>query len=223
MFLAFNNGLSVTATGLKIVDHGDGTADLLAADDFQIVNGGQTTGSIFRAWRKDKVDASLLQVPVKITEILSDGDVEEIAPRISQSANNQNKVNMADFSSNQHSEQERPLVLVVSLSGTHRQGRVRSPIEPGMHQPVARPTNRNAVSKLECREGHKRPAHHVMRLDSVFLLAVQASAAVTCLYEAAPETKKPSSGAPPSYCPFERRPATVDLAIFLPDFRHAPL
>lgn len=100
MFLAFNNGLSVTAKGLKIVDHGDGTADLLAADDFQIVNGGQTTGSIFRAWRKDKVDASLLQVPVKITEILSDGDVEEIAPRISQSANNQNKVNMADFSSN---------------------------------------------------------------------------------------------------------------------------
>lgn len=100
MFLAFNNGLSVTATGLSIVDHGDGTADLLAADDFQIVNGGQTTGSIFRAWRKDGVDASCLQVPVKITEILDDGDIEEIAPRISQSANNQNKVNMADFSSN---------------------------------------------------------------------------------------------------------------------------
>ena len=100
MFLAFNNGLSVTASGLRIEDHGDGTADLIAADDFQIVNGGQTTGSIFRAWRKDKADASLLQVPVKITEILSDGDIEDIAPRISQSANNQNKVNMADFSSN---------------------------------------------------------------------------------------------------------------------------
>jgi hypothetical protein len=100
MFLAFNNGLSVTATGLHIEDHGDGTAKLVSADDFQIVNGGQTTGSIFRAWRKDKVDASQLQVPVKITEILSDGDIEEIAPRISQSANNQNKVNMADFSSN---------------------------------------------------------------------------------------------------------------------------
>jgi hypothetical protein len=100
MFLAFNNGLSVTATGLRIEDHDDGTADLVAADDFQIVNGGQTTGSIFRAWRKDKVDPRLLQVPVKITEILSDGDIEEIAPRISQSANNQNKVNMADFTSN---------------------------------------------------------------------------------------------------------------------------
>ena len=100
MFLAFNNGLSVTATGLTISDNGDGTADLLAADDFQIVNGGQTTGSIFRASRKDKADASRLQVPVKITEILSDGDIEDIAPRISQAANNQNKVNMADFSSN---------------------------------------------------------------------------------------------------------------------------
>lgn len=100
MFLAFNNGLSVTASGVKLVEHGDGTADLLSASDFQIVNGGQTTGSIFRAWRKDSADPARLQVPVKITEILSDGDIDDIAPRISQSANNQNKVNMADFSSN---------------------------------------------------------------------------------------------------------------------------
>jgi hypothetical protein len=100
MFLAFNNGLSVTASGLELEQRGDGTADLLVASDLQIVNGGQTTGSVFRAVRKDKVDPGLLSVPVKITEILSDGDVEEIAPRISQSANNQNKVNMADFSSN---------------------------------------------------------------------------------------------------------------------------
>ncbi|MDD9732310.1 AIPR family protein [Mameliella sp. AT18] len=100
MFLAFNNGLSVTASGLALEDHGDGTVNLISAEDFQIVNGGQTTGSIFRASRKDSADLSRLQVPVKITEILSGGDVEEIAPRISQSANNQNKVNMADFSSN---------------------------------------------------------------------------------------------------------------------------
>jgi hypothetical protein len=100
MFLAFNNGLSVTASGLVLEEGGDGTVELIAAEDFQIVNGGQTTGSIFRAARKDKADPARLQVPVKITEILSDGDVEEIAPRISQSANNQNKVNIADFSSN---------------------------------------------------------------------------------------------------------------------------
>lgn len=100
MFLAFNNGLSVTASGLEIEDQGDGIADLIAAEDFQIINGGQTMGSIFRASRKDGADASQLQVPVKITEILSSGDVEKIAPSISRSANNQNKVNMADFSSN---------------------------------------------------------------------------------------------------------------------------
>jgi hypothetical protein len=100
MFLAFNNGLSVTASGLVIEDHGDGTAELISVEDFQIVNGGQTTGSIYRAARKDKAATERLSVPVKITEILSDGDVEEIAPRISLSANNQNKVNVADFSSN---------------------------------------------------------------------------------------------------------------------------
>lgn len=100
MFLAFNNGLSVTAAGLEVRDHGDGTAELISADDFQIVNGGQTTGSIFRASRKDSADVSDILVPVKITEILPEGNVEEIAPQISQSANNQNKVNMADFSSN---------------------------------------------------------------------------------------------------------------------------
>ncbi len=100
MFLAFNNGLSITASGLELEDCGDGTVSLVSAQDLQIVNGGQTTGSIFRASRKDKVDPVELLVPVKITEILSDGDVEKIAPRISQSANNQNKVNIADFSSN---------------------------------------------------------------------------------------------------------------------------
>ena len=100
MFLAFNNGLSITASGLKVEDCGDGTVALYSARDLQIVNGGQTTGSIFRASRKDKVEPVELLVPVKITEILSDGDVETIAPRISQSANNQNKVNIADFSSN---------------------------------------------------------------------------------------------------------------------------
>lgn len=100
MFLAFNNGLSVTATGVQVVDLGDGMVEILSADDFQIINGGQTTGSIFRAARKDKADISSLSVPVKITEILSEADVEVIAPRISHSANAQNKVNMADFSSN---------------------------------------------------------------------------------------------------------------------------
>jgi hypothetical protein len=100
MFLAFNNGLSVTATGLKLKKHGSGIADLQYARDFQIVNGGQTTGSIYRAFLKDKADVSRLWVPVKITEFFDVADVEDIAPQISLSANSQNKVNIADFSAN---------------------------------------------------------------------------------------------------------------------------
>jgi hypothetical protein len=100
MFLAFNNGLSITAAGLEVVDNGDGTVEVLAAEDFQIVNGGQTTGSLYRAAIKDKAPLADLFVPVKITEILADADVDEIAPQISMSANNQNKVNMADFTAN---------------------------------------------------------------------------------------------------------------------------
>jgi hypothetical protein len=92
-----------------------------------------------------------------------------------------------------------------------------------MHQPVARPTKRNAVPELERREGHKGPAHYVVGLDPVLLLAVQASAAVSGLHEAAPETKKPFSGAPSGDCPFKRRAPADDLAIWLPDFRHASL
>ena len=100
MFLAFNNGLSITASGLVTEEGEDGTVRLLAAEDFQIVNGGQTTGSLFRAAMKDKASLESVFVPVKITEILPGADVNEMAARISQSANNQNKVNMADFTAN---------------------------------------------------------------------------------------------------------------------------
>ncbi|MEB3204642.1 MAG: AIPR family protein [Candidatus Sericytochromatia bacterium] len=100
MFLAFNNGLSVTAMGLEVEDLGAGIVRLVSARDFQIVNGGQTTGSLFRAASKDGADLSALSVAVKITEILQPDNLDQMAPRISQSANAQNKVNMSDFSSN---------------------------------------------------------------------------------------------------------------------------
>lgn len=99
-FLAYNNGLSVTASGVQTRMIGDGLAELVSVDDFQIVNGGQTTGSLFRAVNKDRADASAIRVQVKITEILPTGEADELAPKISQFSNAQNKINMADFSSN---------------------------------------------------------------------------------------------------------------------------
>ncbi|MES0073502.1 AIPR family protein [Mesorhizobium sp. M0058] len=101
----------------------------------------QTTGSIFRAWRKEDVDASRLQVPLKIIEILDDGDTGEIAPRVSQSANNQNEVDMADFSSNHRFHRR-----MQELSG--RSGRARRAVCNVSH---AGSTNVRAVAtKASC-------------------------------------------------------------------------
>lgn len=99
-FLAYNNGLSVTASGVRMRTSDSGVVELVSAEDFQIVNGGQTTGSLFRAVSKDSADPSAIRVQIKITEVLPSGNADELAPRISQYSNAQNKINMADFSSN---------------------------------------------------------------------------------------------------------------------------
>ena len=99
-FLAYNNGLSVTASGVHTKSIGDGMAELVSVEDFQIVNGGQTTGSLFRAVNQDRADPSAIRVQVKITEILPSGEADELAPSIARYSNAQNKINMADFSSN---------------------------------------------------------------------------------------------------------------------------
>lgn len=97
-FLAYNNGLCCTAAEVKLQAGRDGHAMLERVSDFQIVNGGQTTASIFHALKKEKVDISQVVVQVKLT-VLSDAQkVSEIVPLISKYANSQNKVNGADLS-----------------------------------------------------------------------------------------------------------------------------
>lgn len=97
-FLAYNNGLCCTAAEVKLQAGRDGHAMLEGVSDFQIVNGGQTTASIFHALKKEKVDISQVVVQVKLT-VLSDAQrVSEIVPLISKYANSQNKVNGADLS-----------------------------------------------------------------------------------------------------------------------------
>ena len=66
--------------------------------DFQIVNGGQTTASIFHAFKKEKVDISHVVVQIKLTVLSDQQKVSEIVPLISKYANSQNKVNGADLS-----------------------------------------------------------------------------------------------------------------------------
>ena len=98
-FLAYNNGISATAESVRFVDNGHAVASI---KDLQIVNGGQTTASIYQTARKDKADLSKVYVQAKLTIVKSDRiDIDEMVSLISRYANSQNKVNEADFSANE--------------------------------------------------------------------------------------------------------------------------
>lgn len=102
MFLAYNNGISVTAESVRIIRDNNGRPSIAAIRDMQIVNGGQTTASIFNASvdKKSPVDLSRVSVQMKLSVITDPANMDEIVPRISLYANSQNKVQIADFSAN---------------------------------------------------------------------------------------------------------------------------
>jgi hypothetical protein len=97
MFLAFNNGIAATADHIEL----DETKRFITKiSNLQIVNGGQTTASIYNSAKKDRADISKIFVQVKFTVIENPDQYSEIVSRISKYANTQNKVNDADFSAN---------------------------------------------------------------------------------------------------------------------------
>ena len=100
MFLAFNNGIAATADELKINTSSNGQQEIVWAKDFQIVNGGQTTASIYHTWKKDNVEIDKIFVQAKLTVIKKRDNFDEIVNRIAEYANTQNKVSTSDLSSN---------------------------------------------------------------------------------------------------------------------------
>ena len=97
MFLAFNNGIAATADHILLDETG---RFIKRISNLQIVNGGQTTASIYNTARKDKADISQIYVQVKLSVIKDIEQYANIVSRISQYANTQNKVNDADFTAN---------------------------------------------------------------------------------------------------------------------------
>ncbi|WP_411361038.1 AIPR family protein [Pseudidiomarina sp. YC-516-91] len=97
-FFAYNNGLTTTAEGIKIEQTDKGPM-IVELKNLQIVNGGQTTASIYSAYVKDKADLSSISVQMKLT-VLSNEASSELVPKISRFANSQNKVSDADLFSN---------------------------------------------------------------------------------------------------------------------------
>lgn len=97
-FFAYNNGLTTTAEAIEVKLSENGWR-LKSLKNLQIVNGGQTTASIYSAMKKDKAQLDHLFVQMKLT-IVKPEEAEDLIPKISEYANTQNKVNAADFFSN---------------------------------------------------------------------------------------------------------------------------
>ena len=96
-FLAYNNGL--TATAESVVFGKDGK-HIERVTDFQIVNGGQTTASIFHAKRYGKANLENVWVQVKLSVVSDPAQLDNFVANVAQYANSQNKINIADFSAN---------------------------------------------------------------------------------------------------------------------------
>jgi hypothetical protein len=102
-FLAYNNGLTATAQEIEVETiHGQPRVTRIVG--LQIVNGAQTTGSIYKAKEGAKkqggVDLSQVAVAVKLTKVSSE-DLREFVPRITRYANTQNPIQAADLEANE--------------------------------------------------------------------------------------------------------------------------
>jgi hypothetical protein len=97
-FLAYNNGISATASKVELRDLG-GVSGIRRIHDFQIVNGGQTTASIHSSLMKKESDLTKVFVQMKLT-VVEPQHLQEVVPEISRFSNTQNKVTVVDFSSN---------------------------------------------------------------------------------------------------------------------------
>ncbi|MFG3225169.1 AIPR family protein [Kitasatospora sp. NPDC048194] len=98
-FLAYNNGVSATATAADTEYLPDGSLVIASLTDLQIVNGGQTTASLHRVWLGDPLALATVRVPAKITVVRPEL-LDDLVPRISRYANSQNAIKEADFEAN---------------------------------------------------------------------------------------------------------------------------
>ncbi|MDR2425080.1 MAG: AIPR family protein [Prevotellaceae bacterium] len=100
MFLPYNNGISATAESVETKIENNQMI-ITKLNDFQIVNGGQTTASLYHTQKKFKdADLSKIFVQMKLT-VIKDREQKNIeVPNISRFANSQNKVSELDLSSN---------------------------------------------------------------------------------------------------------------------------
>lgn len=98
-FIAFNNGLTITATS-SLASEQNGLTLIQALTDFQIVNGGQTTAAIYFA-KKSGVDISKVFITAKINVVKAaeEQELNAFIRDISLYSNTQSKVTTVDLDS----------------------------------------------------------------------------------------------------------------------------
>lgn len=98
-FVAYNNGLTITATGVQTFEENH-KLHIESLTDFQIVNGGQTTATIYFT-QKDGIDISNVRVMAKINVVkqTNEKELEELINNISEFSNAQSKVSRVDLNS----------------------------------------------------------------------------------------------------------------------------
>ena len=101
-FMAYNNGIVIVADELHLGTTSDGGPGIRWLKGMQIVNGGQTTASIYFTKKKNpEVDLARVRVPAKII-VLRNHEIDEdgLIADISRYANSQNSVKLSDLSAN---------------------------------------------------------------------------------------------------------------------------
>ena len=113
-FIAFNNGLTITGIDKELVEE-NGRFFLKSLTDFQIVNGGQTTASIFFA-KKEGLDISKINLMAKINvaKNVSEEELDNLISDISLYSNSQSKVSRVDLKS-RNAELEKIKTLTKSV------------------------------------------------------------------------------------------------------------
>jgi AIPR protein len=96
-FIAYNNGLTITSTGKEIIEV-DGKLYIKSLTDFQIVNGGQTTATIFFT-QKEGISVNKVKVMAKINvaKQSTEEELETLITNISTYSNAQSRVSKVDL------------------------------------------------------------------------------------------------------------------------------
>ena len=101
MFVAYNNGISTVAEEVEAEVSADGRLYMInKIKGLQVVNGGQTTASLYYTKKDDKVDLSNVYVQIKLTVIKSREKMNMMTSKISEYANTQNKISDSDLKAN---------------------------------------------------------------------------------------------------------------------------